>query len=355
MSPDIPYGTDYPDPPGWGVDQQQPEAIWPFVDGASFILDIPPVIPALWGDGNDVLWAEGESLMIAGPMGLGKTTLEGLLIRAQLGIGDGIVLGQKVTRQSGKILILAMDRPAQIARAMARQFTEDERDTLCDRLVIWKGPPPVDLAKQPGMLRALAQAADADVVYLDSIKDAAVGISDDEVGSGYNRARQLLLADGRQLAECHHTRKHGANGGPPTGVTDIYGSAWITNGTGSIILLAGEPGDPIVGFRHCRCPANELGPWELLHDADSGEISLYHTTDLVALVKAKGPDGLTARDAAAAITGKSEPTKADMMKARRKLETLTADRVLVRVDGAAGGASGGTPSAWFLAERRYRE
>ena len=52
---------------------------WQFVDGATFILDIPTTIPALWGEGNDVLWAEGESLMIAGPMGLGKTTLAGLL------------------------------------------------------------------------------------------------------------------------------------------------------------------------------------------------------------------------------------------------------------------------------------
>jgi hypothetical protein len=293
--------------------------------------------------------------MIAGPMGLGKTTLEGLLIRAQLGIGSGIVLGQKVTRQPGRILVLAMDRPAQIARALARQFTEDERDILCDRLVIWKGPPPVDLAKQPEMLLALAQAADADVVYLDSIKDAALGLSDDEVGSGYNRARQLLLGDGRQLAECHHTVKRGANGGAPTTVADIYGSAWITNGTGSIVLLAGEPGDPIVGFRHCRCPANELGPWELLHDPDNGEISLYHTTDLMTLVNARGADGLTARDAAAAITGKPDPTKADMEKARRKLEKLTEDGVLVRVDGTKGGAAGGTPSAWFLVERRFGE
>ena len=63
------------------------KAKWTFVDGATFILDIPANIPALWGEGDEVLWAEGESLMIAAPLGLGKTTLGSLLLRAQLGIG----------------------------------------------------------------------------------------------------------------------------------------------------------------------------------------------------------------------------------------------------------------------------
>ena len=236
-------------------------ATWTFVDGASFILDIPPTIPACWGEGNDVAWAEGESLMVAGPMGLGKTTLAGLLLRAQLGVGDGLVLGLNVAPRSGKILYLAMDRPAQIARALARQFTEAERKVLTERLTIWRGPPPADIAKNPALLARLAEAAGAETVYLDSVKDAAVGLSEDEVGAGYNRARQHLLARGVQLCEQHHTTKRGAGGGPPTSVADVYGSAWITNGTGSIVLLAGDPGDPIVGFRHVRAPAEEVGPF----------------------------------------------------------------------------------------------
>jgi hypothetical protein len=65
-------------------DEPSPQPAYTFVNGASFILDIPDKIPALWGVDNQVLWAEGESLMIAGPMGLGKTTMAGLLIRAQL-------------------------------------------------------------------------------------------------------------------------------------------------------------------------------------------------------------------------------------------------------------------------------
>ena len=59
----------------------------------------PDTVPALWGDGTEVLWAEDESLMIAGPMGLGKTTLAVLLMHAQLGVGDGTVLGLPVAER----------------------------------------------------------------------------------------------------------------------------------------------------------------------------------------------------------------------------------------------------------------
>jgi hypothetical protein len=44
-------------------------------------------------------------------------------------------------RWPGKILYLAMDRPAQIARSLHRQFAVDHRGVLGDRLVVWKGPP----------------------------------------------------------------------------------------------------------------------------------------------------------------------------------------------------------------------
>jgi hypothetical protein len=330
------------------------EPIWTFIDGATFILDQPTTIPALWGDSTEVLWAEGESLMIAGPMGLGKTTLAVMLMCAQLGIGNSSVLGMPVAQRSGKILYLAMDRPAQIARAMLRRFTEDDRAVLAERLLVWRGPPPADIARNPMLLNTLAEAADADTVYLDSVKDAAIGLSDDEVGAGYNRARQHLLAHNVQLAEQHHTVKRGAGGGPPTNVADIYGSAWIANGTGSIIMLSGDPGDPIVGFRHVRAPADEVGPWRLLHDQTAGALSIEHAADLVALVKAKGPMGLTARWAAVTIFENPTPSRSDIEKARRRLDALVADRVLVRREGASGGQDGGTATAWFIAENRSR-
>ena len=40
------------------------------IDGASWVADEPDNIPAVWGDGDTVLWAEGEPLMIVGPDGV---------------------------------------------------------------------------------------------------------------------------------------------------------------------------------------------------------------------------------------------------------------------------------------------
>ena len=168
------------------------------VDGAQFILDQPGGIPALWGSGSRVLWAEGEALMIAGPQGVGKTTMAGMLVRALLGIGDTDVLGLPVTDIGGRVLYLAMDRPRQIARSLGRQFDEDDRDALAKRLVVRPGPPPADLAAQPTLLVGMAEHYDAAVVFVDSLKDAAIGLATDEVGAAYNRARQHLLGTGRQ-------------------------------------------------------------------------------------------------------------------------------------------------------------
>jgi hypothetical protein len=328
-------------------DNTEEAQAWQFVDGASFILDIPAETPAIWGHGHEVLWAEGESLMIAGPMGLGKTTLGLRLLRARLGLGDGTLLGYPVAPCEGNILYLAMDRPAQIARAAYRMFSESDREILRERVKIWKGPPPYDVAKHPSILTALAEAADAADVYLDSVKDAAIGLSEDEIGAGYNRARQQLLTTGRQLTEMHHTTKRGQGGGPPTAVADIYGSAWITNGTGSIILLSGEPGDPIVGMRHVRAPADEVGPFQLLHDQVAGQITVFHSADLVELAKATGPDGLTARAAAGHMFSTDSPTPAQKEKARRRLVALAGDGALKAVEGTTGGPGGGTSTAWF--------
>jgi hypothetical protein len=42
---------------------------------------------------------------------------------------------------------------------------------------------------------------------------------------------------------------------------DVYGSTWLTAGTGSVILLNGEPGDPIVIMHHLKKPVAEGGPY----------------------------------------------------------------------------------------------
>lgn len=316
------------------------------VPGGTFVLDVPETPPAVWGRDGDVLWAEGEALMIAGPQGAGKTTLAFQVIRARLGL-QGEVLGLPVVPGGGRVLYLAMDRPAQAQRAAARLFAKDDRAILDQRLIVWKGPPPMDFAKNSDVLTTMCREAGADTVVLDSLKDAAVGLSDDLVGASYNRARQVAIASGVQVLELHHPRKAGANGGEPTTIADIYGSTWLTSGCGSVISLYGAAGDPIVSFRHLKQPMNEVGPFKVAHDHAAGISAVMHGVDLLELVRISGAEGLIARAAAVALFETVKPTDAQVEKARRRMEKLRADGILYRLDGS----SKAVPAAYYLAAR----
>jgi AAA domain len=329
-----------------GTEGAEPDPIWgsrPPVDAAAFLFDGDDDIPALWGDGDDILWVEGEALMIAGGMGLGKTTLAGQLVRAQLGLNNA-VFDLPVAPIDGKILYLAMDRPRQIRRSMRRQFDHTERDQIRGRFEIRTGPPIADLAANPTLLARMAESADAAVVYVDSLKDAAIGLSNDEVGAGYNRARQHLLAQNRQLCELHHLVKRGPGGAPPNSVADIYGSTWLTSGCGSVVILTGDPGDPIIEFKHAKQPIGEVGPWRLLHNQENGAMTINHQVDLIDLVAHCGPNGLTAQGAAAALFSRDKPTRGQIEKARYRLDKLHDAGLLKRLEGSRGGAQ----TAWFL-------
>ena len=356
---DRPTSDSYADaPPAEAVDESPPwvtrsSAVPENVtDGGCFVFEQPEGIQCLWGRGGQVLWPSGEAFMIAGGQGLCKTTLFGLLVRALLGLGGGKILGLPVKHVSCKILYLAMDRPRQIARSMGRQFTAEDRNVMAEQLIVRQGPPPRDLAASPTLLAQMAEYYGAGVVFVDSLKDAAVGLKEDEVGAKYNRARQHLLAQGVELAELHHSVKHNVTQGTsPTSIDRIYGSTWLTSGCGSVVLLTGDPGDPIVGFRHVKQPAEEVGPFRLLHDQTAGDLSVEHSVDLIALVKAAGVEGLTAKAAAMAFSDKNNPNRAEVEKARRKLEQMAAAGLLVRVDGEPRPDGGRPTAAWFLAER----
>lgn len=253
--------------------------------GGGFVFDIPADLPSVWGDGTRSLWARGEALMLVGPSGVGKSTLAGQLVRAMV-LGGGTVLGLPV-RGMGKVLYLAMDRPAQLRRSLHRQFTEDERATLEQKLVVWAGPPPADLASDPGLLLEMCRAAGADVVVVDSLKDAALGLSEDTVGAAYNSARQAALAGGVEVLELHHQVKRGANGGAPTTLADVYGSGWITAGAGSVVLLHGEAGAASVELRHLKQPAEPVGPLTIEHDPVAGVSRVGEVVPRAALAEQK--------------------------------------------------------------------
>jgi replicative DNA helicase len=323
----------------------------PYRDGGSFIFDIPDKIPAIWGAGQDVLWAEGEALMIVGSSGVGKTTLTGQVVRGLLFGGD--VLGLPVKQLDGPVLYLAMDRPKQIARSLARHFSPSERDHVADNLIIWPGPPQMDLAKYPATLVEMCKKVNAAAVVVDSLKDAAIGLSEDAVGAGYNNARQQALAAGIEVLELHHQVKRGPNGEAPTSLADVYGSAWLTGGAGSVALLSGVAGDTIVGFSHLKQPAETVGPFKVLHDHPRGISSVHNTADPLHMAEAAGPEGITVTDFARALYDSEKPSKNEIEKARRRLDSLVKKSLLDKGERPVEG--GGKPTSVYLQKQSRKQ
>lgn len=318
----------------------------PPLDAADWMFSSDDTAVALWGSSDEMLWVDGEALMICGLPGLGKSTLAGQLIRAQLGLQPS-VLDLPVAPVDKPILYLGMDRPAQIRRSLRRQFSEDEREFLTGRLLVRPGPPIMDMAIDPTLLTRMAKAAGAGVVYVDSLKDAAVGLSGDEVGAMYNRARQALLASGVNICELHHMVKRNANGGAPAGIEDVYGSGWLVSGAGSVVVLSGEPGDLVVRMRHVKTPANEVGPWHLHLNPEVGAFTVQRC-DLLKSARNAGPNGLTPEDAAKDLYETSRPTPGEKKKAERQLTKLAKLGKLTRMDGRHG-------PVWYPVEDRLEE
>lgn len=327
-------------------DEGEDGARFTFRTGGAFVLDTSPDAVPIWGSGSEVLWADGEALILASPQGLGKTTLGQQAALARCGLLVYDLLGYPIEEGRGRVLYLAMDRPKQAARSFQRMVAEEARADLDDRLVVWEGPPPQDMALNTKLLAEMCAAAGADTVVVDSLKDAALNLSEDGPGSGWNRARQTALQAGVQVLELHHNRKRqqssGKTGAGP-GIDEIYGSTWITSGAGSVLLLTGQPGDLIVGLHHVKQPADPVGPLQLLHNHDVGMTTVHHAADLLSLAAATA-GGITARQAAEAMFDTDEPTANEKKKAERRLNRLVRDgRLCVVQQGDAGSK---TPTKW---------
>jgi len=91
-----------------------------FSDGWTFLTE-PTNSQPVWDEGDRVLWATGEGLMIVGPQGVGKSTVVQQLVLSRLGL-RGDFCGYPVAVDDRPVLYLAMDRPRQIARSMARMI-----------------------------------------------------------------------------------------------------------------------------------------------------------------------------------------------------------------------------------------
>jgi KaiC/GvpD/RAD55 family RecA-like ATPase len=317
------------------------------IDGAAFIFRVEADEPAIWGDGHRVLWAPGEALMVTGPPGVGKTTTVQQLVLARIGLADDF-LGFPVQKTASRVLYLAMDRPRQIARSMRRMVDDGDRDVLAERLMVWQGPLPADVAKSPDILLAMCQYYGADTLIVDSVKDAALGLADTERAGMYNRARQRALAADIEVVEISHQVKKGANGTAPKTLADVHGGMELTAGAGSVILIWGQAGDPVVEFHHLKQPAEMIGPLSLMHEHESGRTTIEDRIDAVDVLKAEPWKVWSAPDIASALSDSAgKPNRGQVERVRRKLDKLAGEGLVLRMEQGAAGAFGKT-------EVRYR-
>jgi replicative DNA helicase len=328
-----------------------PRPTWRAEDGASFVLGEPDRVPAVWGDGQAVLWSEGEALWIVGPQGVGKTTLAGQLALRRAGVIDGPLLGMTVAADERRVLYVAADRPRQAARSLRRMVGLEHEDRLRERLAVWRGPLPFDLLADPSQLAALADQQGAGTLVIDSAKDVAAGLAKDEVGAAVNIAMQHVVAAGIELVVLHHQRKAQADNKAPRSLDDVYGSTFLTAAAGSVALLWGDAGDPVVELRHLKQPAEDVGPLKIVHDHRRGATGLHEPVDLPALLdQAAGDGGLTAADAARALYGVTGPSPSVKEKARRKLDGMVEAGLATEVSGRKGGAA----TRWLPADQGSR-
>lgn len=336
------------DPDQWLAEQERRTQQRALFHPGSIILDASPDPEPVWGSGSEVLASRGESLIITGGIGSGKTTLLGNLVHARLGLSNQ-VLGWPVV-EGGRVLYLACDRPRQIMRNLRRRFSEADRDTLNNRLIVWRGPLPGDLLTNPRIIREMCAAhdlGDGDTVVVDGIKDIARKITDDETGGAINQAFQMCLVDGIEVWANHHQRKaqNGSNAHKPKSLADVYGSTWITAGAGTVVLLwADKPGSPYAEMSTLKPAADDVGPIGVYHDLDTGAMTSDAITVEVFLVDTRH----VASSVADVVdgTGGDPGDRNQIERVRRRLEKLHRDRLVDR--GAHQKPGGGKP------ENRYQ-
>ncbi|MBU7597360.1 AAA family ATPase [Streptomyces sp. P38-E01] len=319
-------------------------------DGWSFVKETGADAEPLWGTRAKTLWAPGESLMVVGAPGVGKTTLAHQVIFARLGFQETVL--ELPVAPSRRVLYLAMDRPKQIAKAMNRRVFATDEKVLRDQLVVWQGPLPATLDKEPDLLADLAAAHQADTIVIDSLKDAVSTMVDDSLAVSFHNARMRALRDGVEILELHHQRKATADAprGQRPSLDQVYGSTWLTAGAGSVLFVTGRAGDPAVTLHHLKTPTGEVGPLDVTHDHARGTTTVDPTKDPAILLR-NAPNGLSARELATVLVGGSDPERADVEKARRHLTRLVDTGLATRADGAAGGAGGGQQTRYYASAR----
>ncbi|MCK9487667.1 MAG: AAA family ATPase [Dehalococcoidia bacterium] len=293
-------------------------------DGAAFLFSEDAALgEPLWGAAEQPLWASGEALWLWGQTGIGKGTLTQRIALAAIGVGNPEVLGEPV-RPVGRVLYLALDRARQVKRSLRRMVTPEQTDVLRERLRVWGRPLPFDVGAEPTKLTELVRGLGmepGDLVIIDAAKDATGDLADNKLGPGFNRACQMLLADGYELLVNNHPRKAVAGNKRPDSIDDMMGHSALKNGAGTVLMLwSARPGEPVDVVMQ-KGPAGIVSPMQVTLDLERGDVTVHDPADLLVMIE-RTPGGVTREQAAIYLTGKQNPTTADKKRAIRRAEAL---------------------------------
>ena len=271
------------------------------VDGATFFLDAPTVVPAIWGQRTDVLWPEGEPTMLDGPDGVGKTTIAQQITLRRIGIGEQASSASpsnpsRPTRRCSTSRLTARHRhPGRVGRMVSDQH----RRILRERLVVWRGSVPFDVVRDPGSLADFAVERNAGGIIVDSVKDLAENLSDEEVGMAIHRAWQLCVEALPGRARATPSAQSAADQQAAQSARGRVRVAVDHRRLRERDPRLGRRGRPDRQPLHLKQPADIVGPFTLLHNNRAGTVVVADSqpdpVDLVAGWVGYGADGAGSR------------------------------------------------------------
>lgn len=309
------------------------------VDGADWLAEGSAAPEPLWGDEQRLLAVRRQPTVIAGPQGAGKTSVAGQLMLGVMGVaGYAELLGLPVVRTDRSVLYLAADRPDQ-ARLSLRRMVHPE--LVRNRLSVKPGPPPGNVVQRPTLLLDMAESVGAGLVVIDSLKDVALRLSDDEVGASVNLAVQHLVAEGIDVVALHHPRKQGSEEGAekPRRLDDLYGSTWLTSGAGSVLYLH-PTGSGEVELLQFKSPNGEIGTvCTFRHDPVTGALERSEGVgrQVARIIADAGPDGITVMHIARVLTRSDAPSDRARKKVERAVGNLADEGRIETVPGVGKG------------------
>lgn len=272
---------------------EEPEPAEFRVSPGDLIFSIPLEVESIWGKGPESLWAYGEPLMIYGPTGIGKTTLAGRLLLSLIGVDPSELLGYPINAiPAGKtVLYIAADRPRQAMRSLRRMTPREAASVLAERLRIEHHRQIWASEKDPEMIYRAAVQTNAAIVFIDSSKDLAGGpLKEEGPAKALMDSVQICVANDIDVAMLHHPRKsiQEGNNQRELDLDDVYGSAWLTAGQGSVLLVDGKPGSGEFRFTQLKAPATFIDPLEVTVEYETGVLHKNTIRDIETWLKGYG-------------------------------------------------------------------